>query len=649
MQRFKELVLKRDAPDSKEVVWIKKENNTILGFVCVDGAWIKFAGNDIANCYTKSETYSKQEINALIGESGHTLSMSVVSSLSDVSSPAENVIYLVGPTGTGEDKYAEYIYSGNEWIKIGDTSIDLSNYVTSSSLATVATSGQYSDLSGKPSIPSALSDLSDDSTHRLVTDSDKSAWNSKYDKPVSGIPASDLASGVIPSVPVTDVLVNGVSVVSNGNASLPTIPAAQVQTDWEAVSGMGVLLNKPVLSSVATSGSYNDLLNTPTIPDAVEANPTVPSEITPATFEGVKVGSSYYALDSLLARGNSAIWKATSVTSASNTAKTAGCSGFASSDLVVGAMVVVTFSNVNLAAPDALTLNIASRGAKPIKRFIDGKIADLDKPESLSGILPFIYDGTNWITWYESFDNDDGNCLDAKFGNVTFKQWKPAYTMIDGSYVKGEDGLLYEYSGSKYVEVEVTGAERVRFLGIYPKYSSWTNGFAFGKYENDQWVTIESEKFDYDTSQEVSLTKEYIRAVPSGATHFRTSCATSSMLALERNFYLYFQTGKPAVSQEELYSEVHPAIAATQPNGGFLPNIIYDLGEITGTVTFALASPTDNTIPNIYCWTFETSSTAPTITWPSNLTWAYGSAPTIDASKHYEIMVRKGYASALEF
>ena len=45
----------------------------------------------------------------------------------------------------------------------------------------------------------------------------------------------------------------------------PTIPAAQVNSDWNAVSGVAQILNKPTLASVATSGSYNDLTNKPTI------------------------------------------------------------------------------------------------------------------------------------------------------------------------------------------------------------------------------------------------------------------------------------------------------------------------------------------------------------------------------------------------
>jgi hypothetical protein len=40
-------------------------------------------------------------------------------------------------------------------------------------------SGSYNDLSDKPTIPTALADLSDDSTHRVVTDTEKSTWNSK--------------------------------------------------------------------------------------------------------------------------------------------------------------------------------------------------------------------------------------------------------------------------------------------------------------------------------------------------------------------------------------------------------------------------------------------------------------------------------------
>lgn len=42
-------------------------------------------------------------------------------------------------------------------------------------------SGAYNDLTGKPTIPSSLSDLTQDSTHRTVTDAEKEAWNTRSD------------------------------------------------------------------------------------------------------------------------------------------------------------------------------------------------------------------------------------------------------------------------------------------------------------------------------------------------------------------------------------------------------------------------------------------------------------------------------------
>jgi hypothetical protein len=39
------------------------------------------------------------------------------------------VIYFVGPTGSGSDKYEEYVWDGSAFVKVGEKSLDLSNYV----------------------------------------------------------------------------------------------------------------------------------------------------------------------------------------------------------------------------------------------------------------------------------------------------------------------------------------------------------------------------------------------------------------------------------------------------------------------------------------------------------------------------------------
>lgn len=61
--------------------------------------------------------------------------------------------------------------------------------------------------------------------------------------------------------------INNVTLIGNKTSS--DLGLTQVNSDWNASSGVAQILNKPTLAAVATSGSYNDLNNKPTIPDAV--------------------------------------------------------------------------------------------------------------------------------------------------------------------------------------------------------------------------------------------------------------------------------------------------------------------------------------------------------------------------------------------
>ena len=63
-------------------------------------------------------------------------------------------------------------------ITIGGDTLNLENYVESSSLAAVATSGSYVDLINKPSIPTKTSDLTNDSNYQNATQVE-AAINSK--------------------------------------------------------------------------------------------------------------------------------------------------------------------------------------------------------------------------------------------------------------------------------------------------------------------------------------------------------------------------------------------------------------------------------------------------------------------------------------
>ena len=103
-------------------------------------------------------------------------------------------------------------------------------------------------------------------------------------------------------------------------------------------------------------------------------------------------------------------------------------------------------------------------------------------------------------------------------------------------------------------------------------------------------------------------------------------------------------------SPKAVYDEVHPAVGSSQPAGGMLPNVFYDLGTLSGDTTFAFATASDNTIKNEWMFEFTTPSTAPTITWPNAITgWSGGTAPTINASKTYQVSVLNGLGVIAEF
>ena len=172
----------------------------------------------------------------------------------------------------------------------GETDNSDPSYIANKpNLATVATTGDYDDLVNKPSIPAAQVNADWNASSGVAQILNKPslatvATSGDYD---------DLTNKpTIPTVNVNDVTVNGSSVVSNGTAAVvipaqvqadwnesddsdpsyiankPTIPAAQVNADWTASSGVAEILHKPSLATVATSGDYDDLVNKPTIPAA---------------------------------------------------------------------------------------------------------------------------------------------------------------------------------------------------------------------------------------------------------------------------------------------------------------------------------------------------------------------------------------------
>ena len=111
---------------------------------------ITSAVSNLQNYYLKTETYTKQEVEDLIGQTvGVTIE--IVEQL-----PTEgqsNVIYFL-PTET-EGVYSQYIYTTDGWILIGSTTVDLSNYYTKAQVDTLLNGKQ--NVLTIDSFPTALS------------------------------------------------------------------------------------------------------------------------------------------------------------------------------------------------------------------------------------------------------------------------------------------------------------------------------------------------------------------------------------------------------------------------------------------------------------------------------------------------------------
>lgn len=187
---------------------------------------------------------------------------------------------------TGIAAYAKRDSSGN---------VIINTYAKTTDLSAVATSGSYNDLSNKPTIPSAYtlpnatsstlggvkvgSNISvSDGTISLAKSNVTSALG--YTPPASDTTYGDAtttSSGLMSS---TDkVKLNGIANNANYYIHPPTHPASMI-------SG---------LATVATSGSYNDLTNKPTIPEQI----TVDSEISSTSTNPVQNKIVYEVLSAV--------------------------------------------------------------------------------------------------------------------------------------------------------------------------------------------------------------------------------------------------------------------------------------------------------------------------------------------------------------
>lgn len=77
------------------------------------------------------------------------------------------------------------------------------------------------------------------------------------------------------------------------------------------------------------------------------------------------------------------------------------------------------------------------------------------------------------------------------------------------------------------------------------------------------------------------------------------------------------------------------------------PNVLYIFSTRTSTLTLTLGTPIDG-IANEYHFFIVCGSTAPTVNFPSGITWNGENAPEIAANKKYEISILNNIAAYFE-
>lgn len=212
------------------------------------------------------------------------------------------------------------LINGNNWITL--SSVTWANLLNKPSFADVATSGSYADLTNKPTIPlayslptastSILGGVKVDGTTVVINNGIISSTSggsgdvmgpatatgnaiARFDATTGkliqnslvtisnlGAIVAPIAGSVIPfhfdnqeAFPsaatyhgaIAHSHADGKMYFAHGGtwnalANANELPNPQIQSDWNAVSGLSAILNKPVLFS----GNYNDLSNKPTIP-----------------------------------------------------------------------------------------------------------------------------------------------------------------------------------------------------------------------------------------------------------------------------------------------------------------------------------------------------------------------------------------------
>lgn len=285
-----------------------KHGNTVLAYIDAT-AFIK--DGMVSNVEVKNVTISGESVLCLV------ITFNTDAGKEPINIPISDIF--------DASNYYTKTEADNTFVKPADlatvaTSGDYTDLSNTPNLATVATTGDYDDLINKPTIPAAQvqSDWDEvDTTSKAyiqnkptiptvptnVSAFTNDAGYTTNTGTITGITMNGTSKGTSGVVDLGTVITEHQSlagyvqdtdlatVATTGDyadlTNKPVIPAAQVQSDWNEAdnASKAYIQNKPSLATVATSGNYSDLNGTPSLAtvatsgdyDDLTNKPTIPT------------------------------------------------------------------------------------------------------------------------------------------------------------------------------------------------------------------------------------------------------------------------------------------------------------------------------------------------------------------------------------
>lgn len=148
-----------------------------------------------------------------------------------------------------------------------------------------------------------------------------------------------------------------------------------------------------------------------------------------------------------------------------------------------------------------------------------------------------------------------------------------------------------------------------------------------------------------DTSSVTTTLFGWIKSIKEALVAFVTEMTTTHPYATEANAT---QNKSDIIAAVQANAGVPTeTIPSTTASKELAPNVLYVFSERSTNLTLTLGTPIVGKA-NEYHLFLVTGSNAPTVTWPAGISWNGGSAPTIAASKTYEVSILNNVAAFME-